>query len=131
MGDDGFAGRRVCAPWATSTIASASTRRASELYQKSLAIYQRLGNRLEAGRTLNSSLQSLIYLGRYEEAMEYAARARAIFERHGDRLRLARLDANMGNVLYRQDRFEEALALYQRAYAPSSKSASRRTSPSR
>jgi tetratricopeptide (TPR) repeat protein len=85
-------------------------------YQESLAIYQRLGDALEAGRTLNSSLQSLIYLGRYPEAMDYAEQARQIFERLGDRLRLARLDANMGNILYRQDRFEEALELYVRAY---------------
>lgn len=86
------------------------------LYQKALDIYERLGDELETGRTLNSSLQSLIYLGRYDQALEYAGRARAIFEAHGDNLRLARLDANMGNVLYRQDRFEEALALYQQAY---------------
>ena len=90
--------------------------RSLDLYQESLAIYQRLGDALEAGRTLNSSLQSLIYLGRYVEAMDYAGQARQIFERLGDRLRLARLDANMGNILYRQDRFEEALELYVRAY---------------
>ena len=88
-----------------------------ELYKKALAIYNRLGDEREAGRTLSSSLQSLIYLGRYSEARRCARRARGIFTRLGDRLRLARLDANMGNVLYRQDRFGEALELYQRAYA--------------
>uniref|UniRef100_Q021G2 Tetratricopeptide TPR_4 n=1 Tax=Solibacter usitatus (strain Ellin6076) TaxID=234267 RepID=Q021G2_SOLUE len=87
-----------------------------ELYDSALALYEALGDDLETGRTLNSSLQSLIYLGRYKDAMEATERARAIFERLGDRLRLARLDANMGNILYRQDRFEEALELYQRAY---------------
>jgi tetratricopeptide (TPR) repeat protein len=85
-------------------------------YEQSLEIYRTLGDTLEAGRTLNSSLQSLIYLGRYPEAMDRAREAREIFQRAGDRLRLARLDANVGNVLYRQDRFEEALELYQRAY---------------
>jgi CHAT domain-containing protein/tetratricopeptide (TPR) repeat protein len=87
-----------------------------ELYESALALYERLGDELEIGRTLNSSLQSLIYLGRYADAMEAAQRARGIFERLDDRLRLARLDANMGNILYRQDRFEEALELYKRAY---------------
>jgi CHAT domain-containing protein len=87
-----------------------------ELYEAALGIYQQLGLEVEAGRTLNSSLQSLIYLGRYKEALEWAQRAREIFSKFGDRLRLARLDANMGNILYRQDRFEEALALYQSAY---------------
>src|SRR5262249_39283178 len=43
-----------------------------ELYHAALAIYGRLGDELEAGRTLNSSLQSLIYLGRYDDALEYA-----------------------------------------------------------
>jgi CHAT domain-containing protein/tetratricopeptide (TPR) repeat protein len=87
-----------------------------DLYDKALAIYERVGDEREAGRTLNSSLQSLIYLGRYFEAEEHARKAREIFTRLGDRLRLARLDANMGNILYRQDCFEEALELYQRAY---------------
>jgi CHAT domain-containing protein len=87
-----------------------------ELYQGALALYRGLDDQLETGRTLNSSLQSLIYLGRYPEAMEAAGRARVIFEGLGDRLRLARLDDIMGNILYRQDRFEEALELYQRAY---------------
>jgi len=87
-----------------------------ELYQAALDIYEPLGLDLEVGRTLNSSLQSLIYLGRYDEALDWAHRAHEIFSRHGDHLRLARLDANMGNILYRQDRFEEALELYQRAY---------------
>ena len=88
-----------------------------ELYEAARAIYEQLGLELEAGRTLNSSLQSLIYLGRYQEALDCAQRAHQIFSKFGDRLRLARLDANMGNILYRQDRFEEALVLYQKAYA--------------
>ena len=88
-----------------------------KLYQASLALFEQVGPDLEVGRTLNSSLQSLIYLGRYQEALEGAERAHGIFSKRGDRLRLARLDANMGNILYRQDRFEEALVLYQRAYA--------------
>ncbi|MBS1856707.1 MAG: CHAT domain-containing protein [Acidobacteria bacterium] len=89
--------------------------RSVDLYRQALEIHQRLNDAPEAGRTLSGSLQSLIYLGRYEEALRHAARAREIFERHGDRLRLARLDSNLGNIYYRQDRFEEALELYQRA----------------
>ena len=48
-----------------------------DLYQEALAIHERLGNEIEAGRTLSSSLQDLIYLGRYPEAMEHAQQARA------------------------------------------------------
>jgi tetratricopeptide (TPR) repeat protein len=89
---------------------------ARERYQAALAIYERLGMELDVGRTISGSLQTLIYLGRYDEAFAGAQRARDIFLKHGDHLRLARLDTNMGNVLHRQDRFEEALERYQRAY---------------
>ena len=58
----------------------------------------------------------MIYVGRYEQALEWAREAREIFARLGDRLRLARLDHNSANIYYRQDRFEEALALYRQAY---------------
>src|SRR6266481_7024133 len=71
---------------------------------------------IEVGRTLSGSLQTLIYLGRYDEAFTFAKRAHDIFARYGDHLRLARLDTNMGNILYRQDRFVEALELYRRSY---------------
>jgi CHAT domain-containing protein len=88
-------------------------------YEAALQLFRTAGSEIDVGRTLSGGvLQSLIYLGRYDEAMASAQEARRIFERHGDRLRLARLDSNMGNIEYRQNRFEEALALYQRAYEP-------------
>jgi CHAT domain-containing protein len=89
---------------------------ARQHYQAALAIYERLGMELDVGRTISGSLQTLIYLGRYDEAFACAERAHTIFLEHGDHLRLARLDTNMGNILHRQDRFEEALERYQRAY---------------
>lgn len=88
---------------------------ALEHYESALRIYERLGKELETGRTLSGALQTLIYLGLYDQAFDWAQRAHEIFARHGDRLRLARLDTNMANILYRQDRFEEALELYRRA----------------
>jgi CHAT domain-containing protein len=86
-------------------------------YQEAVSIYQGLGRDLEVGRTLSGSLQTLIYLGRYDEALESAGRAREIFTKQGERLHLARLDTNLGNLFYRQDRFEEALENYRRAHA--------------
>jgi CHAT domain-containing protein len=85
-------------------------------FEEALAIYQRQGNEIETGRTLNASLQCLMYLGRYDDALANARRAEEIFERHGDRARLARLQSNIGNIMHRQDRFDEALDLYRRAY---------------
>jgi CHAT domain-containing protein/tetratricopeptide (TPR) repeat protein len=80
-------------------------------------ILEGLGEELEIGRTLNSSLHCLMYLGRYEEALAAAGRAAEIFQRLGDRARLARVQANMANIMHRQDRFEEALDLDRRACA--------------
>ena len=75
-----------------------------------------MGRDVDVARTLNGSLQSLISLGKYEEALAPARKARRIFERHGVSLGLARLDSNVANIMGRQDRFDEALALYERAY---------------
>jgi tetratricopeptide (TPR) repeat protein len=89
---------------------------ALERYRAALEINERLGRDLDVARTMSGgALQALIYLGRYDEAFEWAERARAVFIAHNSPIHLARLDGNMANVLYRQDRFEEALALYRRA----------------
>lgn len=85
-------------------------------YEAALALLRALGRDLDVGRTLNGAIHTLIYLGRYDQALEWACEARGIFARQGDRLRMARLDSNSGNILYRQDRFTEALELYRRAY---------------
>ncbi len=84
-------------------------------YEEARRLFAELGNQLEVARTLTAKLQSLIYLGRYEEARAAAAEAREVFLREGDQLRLGRLDANLGNLLHRQDRFEEAMDLYAHA----------------
>ena len=88
---------------------------AVEHYGLARAIFARNDNQVEVGRTLSSSLQPLIYLGRYEEAFAAADQAEKIFESLGEGLRVARLHVNLGNILYRLDRLEEALATYQRA----------------
>lgn len=92
-----------------------SYRRAAAAYRRAIGLLEKEGRSVDVGRTLSSALQTLIYLGQYEEALHWASRARAIFECEGDRLRLARLDSNEANILHRQDRYVEALRLYQRA----------------
>jgi tetratricopeptide (TPR) repeat protein len=87
-------------------------------YGAAIGLLERRGSDLEVGRTLNSGLQALIYLGEYDRAFEWAERARAIFSRHGDELRLARLASNMGNILFRQDRHAEAMEYYESAREP-------------
>ena len=84
-------------------------------YSHALEIFERLGDEVETGRTLVTSLQPLMYLAKYDEANRRADCARAIFEQQGDRLRLARLDICLGNILHRQDRFEDAMGVYRHA----------------
>ena len=88
---------------------------AAALYATAVELFGRQGAGIEVGRTLSSALQTLIYLGRYEEAKDWAKRAEAIFLRHGDALRLARLDSNAGNIDFRLDQPREAIARYERA----------------
>ena len=53
IGRRGVARRSACAPWAISTTSSGRHEAAWKHYQQALEIYQRLGNELEAGRTLS------------------------------------------------------------------------------
>lgn len=85
-------------------------------HQAARTAFLELGRDIDVARTLNGALQSLICLGRYDDALAWAAEARAIYQRHHNELGLARLDSNVGNILYRQDRFAEALVLYERAH---------------
>jgi len=90
-------------------------------YEAAIRLLEGGPDDLDIGRTLNSGLQALIYLGQYERAFEWAERARTIFSQHSDELRLARLSSNMGNILFRQDRHAEALQYYEAAREPLSR----------
>ena len=87
---------------------------AAAQYRRSAQLLE-AGGGIELGRTLSSALQTLLYLGCFDEALEWAERARVIFQQAGDHLRMARLSSNCGNIWYRQDRYEKALACYQDA----------------
>jgi CHAT domain-containing protein len=89
---------------------------AIEMHQRAAALFEQAGEPLQRARTLSSSLQPLLLLGRYDEALAAGDQARAIFAQEKNLWRLARLEINIGNIYHRQDRFSEALAHYQRAY---------------
>jgi tetratricopeptide (TPR) repeat protein len=90
---------------------------ALEHYEKASDIFLRLGDRVEAARTLSNEVMPLALLGRPDEALERAGRAREIFLEQGLPARVARLEINCGNLYHRLDRFAEALACYDRALA--------------
>jgi CHAT domain-containing protein len=89
---------------------------AVEMFQEAAAGFEHVGNRNEVGRTLSSSIQSLLLLGDYDAAFQAAERARQIFASLGELWRIARLEINVANIYHRQNRFAEALASYQCAY---------------
>ncbi|MGE3841522.1 MAG: CHAT domain-containing protein [Vicinamibacterales bacterium] len=84
-------------------------------YERALEAFERGGSSVEAAITRSGALQTLIYLGRYEDALMWAERARAVFTAEGDTLRLARLESNIGNIRYRRDDVDGARLHYKRA----------------
>src|SRR6266852_1245294 len=101
---------------ANALYSSGDNRSAIEHHQQAFRLYELLGIWNEAARTLSSSIQPMILLGEYDQAIQAAERAREIFARLNDSWRLARLEINVGNIYHRQDRFEESIAHYERAY---------------
>lgn len=86
-------------------------------FQESCDLFREIEEEIEEAKTLSSSLQPLIYLGRYPEALERAERARQIAKHHHNEVLLARVQVNFGNILHRQDRFDEAVSHYKQALA--------------
>jgi len=89
---------------------------AIEMHQAAVSLFEAAGEKQELARTLSGSIQPLLLLGRYHEALAAAERARSIFAEQGNSWRIARLQINIGNIYHRQDRFAEALEHYQSAY---------------
>jgi len=89
---------------------------AIEMHHSAAALFEETGEKQELARTLSGSIQPMLLLGRYEEALAAAEKARSIFAEQGNSWRIARLEINIGNVYHRQDRFCEALEHYQFAY---------------
>lgn len=89
---------------------------AVEMHGRAASLFVNAGEDHQVARTLSSTIQPLLLLGRYDEALAAGERAREIFLRENNTWRLARLEINIGNIFHRQDRFAEALACYEKAY---------------
>ncbi len=111
--DDDFCRARATRSAANMMVLRGKNDEALAELSRALDLFRRLGVEKEIAATLSSSLQPLIYLGRYEEALENADEARAIAIRIDDDLLLSRIAINSGNILHRQDRFLEATQHYQ------------------
>ena len=55
----------------------------------------------EAGRTMVTEMENLVYLGRYEEALRLEGPARAALETAEDTRYLTPVEASLGNLYYR------------------------------
>jgi tetratricopeptide (TPR) repeat protein len=84
------------------------------LYEKAASAMRtaRLGK--EAAIVQKQQLTPLIYLGRYESALETARMARRVLARK-EPLQYAQLEANIGNIYYRLAKYNKALSHYERA----------------
>jgi CHAT domain-containing protein len=101
---------------ANALYANGQNAAAAELHAKAAELFGQAENQEELARTLSTSIQPLLLLGRYEQALAAGERARQIFLEEDNLWRLARVEFNIGNIFYRQDRFQDALNAYQRAY---------------
>src|SRR5215472_14553205 len=104
--------------WAKANAlhARGENRAAVDHHVQAYETYVSRGNRMEAGRTLSSSIQPLILLGEYDRAFRVAQEAKRIFADLNEPKRIASLENNIGNIFHRQDRFADALEHYDRAY---------------
>ncbi len=75
------------------------------------------GRPADAAALAKQHMETLMYLGRYDEAFVLAREARGALRRLGDRRLLAEHETNTGNVYYRIDRYRKALGCYERARA--------------
>src|SRR6185436_4276922 len=88
---------------------------AAQAYRRAEDWFDRAGDGRERGRCAIGLVDTLMYLGRYQEAEDVAARGRRALERAADRVSQARLLNNEGNLYHRLDRPDRALARYREA----------------
>ncbi|MBI5837021.1 MAG: CHAT domain-containing protein [Candidatus Eisenbacteria bacterium] len=91
------------------------TSEAAAAYRRARDWFRRAGQPREEGRCAIGLVDSLMYLGHYDEARREAARGRGLLQRSGDRVSLARLLNNEGNLHHRLDRPDRAMERYRGA----------------
>ncbi len=105
------------ATWSRAIVLTTLDRHAEAAghYARAAAAFRRLGEPVLAARTALGHVDTLMYLGRYDEAMAIGKAARAVLVRHREHRRLIGLDTNLANILHRIDRPAAALRAYDRS----------------
>ncbi|MGD8394901.1 MAG: hypothetical protein PVF43_05460, partial [Candidatus Eiseniibacteriota bacterium] len=84
-------------------------------YETAERLYAAAGDPVSAARTATGQVNTLMYLGRYERALQVGERGRQALARHGQAAAAARLDTNLGTIHYRRERHTDARRRYDRA----------------
>ncbi len=92
-------------------------RAALQHYAEAAGIYRAQGLEADAARVSVGRLDALMYLGRYDEALELADRIGETLREAGRQLDLGKVLTNCGNIYTRLDRHQEARACYEEARA--------------
>ncbi|HYM00597.1 MAG TPA: CHAT domain-containing protein, partial [Blastocatellia bacterium] len=90
--------------------------KANELYNVGVKALHGAGLRTEAAMVQVQQIDSLKFLGRYDDAIRTARTARQHLAKAG-KIPLAQLETNLGNVYFHLDRYKIALQHYDRARA--------------
>lgn len=91
--------------------------RALEFYQKSLVIYEEIGDKNGISSSLGNMGSIYIYQGNYPLALEYYQKSLAIQEEIGDKTGIASSMGNIGSIYIYQDNNPRALEYYQKSLA--------------
>jgi len=92
-------------------------KKALALFEQTAKLYRRLNMELEAAQVAVGQFDTLMNLGRYQEALDLANWAGPVFEAFGDRAALGRMTMNRGNLLLRLGQLNEARASHSQARA--------------
>jgi len=92
-------------------------RAALSLYERAAALCRSVGLEIDAARVAVGQIDTMMYLGLYEEALALAEKASDVFEAAGDELALGKMTMNRGNIFARLGRFAEARDSYAKARA--------------
>lgn len=88
---------------------------ALELYDRAAAIYRAQGSPVEQAAAQIGKIGALVFLGRYQAALETGQSASRVLGEHGEWFSQAKVVSNLAIVHYRQGDDEASLAAFERA----------------
>ncbi len=100
--------------WGTILYDKGKYDQAIEAYKKSLAIYERVGDKRGTGIAMNNLGNVYMDKGDYKDAIGAYQQALKIFEEIGDRRSLGIAHINLGIIYYKENAYDRAIAVYKK-----------------